>query len=257
MTIHFTQKTLDYEGHEILDQKPHRNRGWVFLFQEFHGAICVCWKADRRSGWAEIIRLPFHDDDWFLSTEVEMARDHFRDVVQGGCDDQLPPPKTGRKNRKRDTQKERVYSWETDLFPFTYRKMFDGYQEAYEYTERVCADLGIPMIEKFEVNGKGSCSYFRAAERKIKILTHMLTPKTVLHEIAHYYVWYVLAGRSLDKDDRVPSHGKEFVGVAMALYEAYMGLERMTLTITANQRNLKYRTWTLADLAQEPERRVA
>jgi hypothetical protein len=127
----------------------------------------------------------------------------------------------------RDLQRQRVYGWQEDvIFPRNDKPMpWHGCILFAKYVwERV--GTGKPLQLTFE----GRSSYAWAADGTVYIPEHDLryhTKPIILHEIAHEMVDYA-------------AHGPAFVSTYIGLCERFLGLDRKTLEVAADQYHVDY-----------------
>jgi hypothetical protein len=208
----------------------------------------VIWRPSRRNTYRKIVVMvdPLSFDriiDYNSCGEAVDSLDYWKE--------NFVPPERKKRNRPRDAQKSRVYSWESwaaiTLSPeedavitrwngSKARKIYASLERhrekkyLREFLKNVCAELGEKVPElKFRSGGRSSYGGI-----KIRLLPCDCTQRILLHELAH-----VLHRRWYDWRNQ-QGHGKEFVGVYMYLLVRFGGVDYLRLLDTANKRRVKF-----------------
>jgi hypothetical protein len=236
-----------YVEHEVA-HKPYGTLG-VIDGGPYSDKWFVIWRPSRRHTHSYKIKVmvdPLSFDriiDYNSCGEAVGSLDYWKE--------NFVPPERKKRTRPRDTQKNRVYSWESwasmTLSPeedvvitrwngSKVRKIYASLEHhrekkyLREFLATVCAELGEELPElKFRTGGR--CSY---GGRKIRLLPRDCTPRMLLHELAHVLHWRWCDWRNQQ------AHGKEFVGIYMYLLVRFGGVNYISLMETANKRKVKF-----------------
>lgn len=130
----------------------------------------------------------------------------------------------------RDTQRARVYTWESLAVPTIELPYLDLRTDIHEIVERIGQLYGIPRTINVR-DGRGCPSaLFQPGPYAISLPRWARTMPVVLHEAAHWVTWWLHRG---DRSKFAP-HGREFVAVYMYLLNRFHGVKLSHLSMTAN-----------------------
>lgn len=196
-------RNFDIEPSDMIEAVlPSRWRGEVVVIWKGHGSpnpFLVGWREDGRQK-KEIAGLSVHQH---IKVACKVATDlafEFR------------PPERIARNRPRDVQKARLYTWEHSFDKKV--ETFNSLDEAADFAAEICRRLGErpPRLRM----GRPTLlyhSYYKAGE--ITLSAGMLDSHTIVHEVAHHIV------RDTVKE-REASHGSKFAGVMLALMTEFL-----------------------------------
>lgn len=191
---------------DIIDVQSSHFHGEIVVarFPQTSGYI-VSWRHDQRQT-RDLIGISVHSNR-------QIASDFARK-----CAASYEPREPKRKNRVADTQKSRLYAWESSLDLSIVQ--FDTIDEARHYGAAICADLGVkpPKIEL----GRATLttrSYIKGGT--IRLSKDMLDNMTVTHEVAHHIADKIC----LRTKQKEPGHGPIFAAVLISLYEKHLNAD--------------------------------
>jgi len=182
---------------------PSDFRGEVVVARDGHDYL-VCWRPDQRHRK----RLPVLS----LHTVEECALRAAKRAAQ----DHNPGPRRASR-RLRDYQRDRLYRWELSFTRDVRR--FEDIDEAIEFAQQACADLGVETPEI--TSGRRTLenhSYFSVL-RGVVLQKDMLNSHTLLHELSHY----LLSQKPWRAAE--PAHGPRFAGVLAGMLSRFAGAD--------------------------------
>lgn len=189
-----------------------------------HGEIAVFWAGSKYMvGWRhdgrqskDIAAISLHSH---LRTAEKAANERALDFI---------PPQAKKKNRPRDSQRERLYFWEHS-FASDFQK-FGDLSEAEALAHRICDDLGVRRVNVSL--GRPTLverSYYKAGD--VVLSRNMLNNHTLVHEVAHHIC-------KLARFPNETSHGPSFAGVLLSLMKEYMSADLDEALVTARERDI-------------------
>ncbi len=136
----------------------------------------------------------------------------------------------------RDSQRQKCYDWEWEVKRLTEdRAPFHNvdYKALREYMYKVTWQGDLGKTPALTIKRAGS-TWSHAGWDGIRLAPSHMNLYILTHELAHCIVarWF---GRG-----RVQAHGREFVGIAMHLYERNLGISRELMLDCARQGNLDF-----------------